>query len=292
MAERTTVDSEPLGNVSSDGLPRRLGTETHDDHALLVHETRKTIKRMRALALLLRDELGEDELRRRRKALRVTANRLADARDAEVRLATLERLSKRYPQPLAVEGIELLCAQLKRERDDARRAIDYGALLDDMKGLRRELVGLELAVHELDSVAPGIEGLYREGRRRYRRARHGKARDAAATHDWRKRVKSLYYALDALGGFDRAPATTRRVERIGDIIGEEHDLWLLETYVEQHPDAAGPGSCARETLLKLAFRRRKRLHERALRKGRRLYKPRPAEFAKRTQKRLGRAGKP
>lgn len=287
MAERITLDSEARGNASNDGLARQRGTQVYDG-AVLAHETRKTIKRMRALASLLRDQLGEDELRRRRQALRVTASRLAGARDAEVRLATLETLSKRYPRRLAVNGIELLRGGLERERDEARRTIDYGALLDDLKSLRKELVGLQLAVHDLGSLGPGLEGLYGEARRRYRRTRRKKASNALAAHDWRKRVKSLYYALDALGGSDGARATTRRAERLGDMLGEEHDLWLLETYLEQHPDAAGTDSSARKTVLRLALRRRRRLHKRALRKGERLFKPRPGEFAKRMQKMLGR----
>ncbi len=78
------------------------------DPAELVHDARKAIKRMRALARLLRHELGEPEFRRVNDSLRSAAQRLAGARDAEVRLATLDALAKRHPRALAPERVRPL----------------------------------------------------------------------------------------------------------------------------------------------------------------------------------------
>ncbi len=78
----------------------------------VVHETRKAIKRMRALARLFRDELGEPEFKRLNSLLRGAAGRLAGARDAEVRLATLRRLAKRHPAALSRQGIDFFGMQL------------------------------------------------------------------------------------------------------------------------------------------------------------------------------------
>ena len=49
-----------------------------------MHETRKALKRLRALVRLLREELGEQAFERENAALRDVARRLAGARDAEV----------------------------------------------------------------------------------------------------------------------------------------------------------------------------------------------------------------
>src|SRR6202043_1289487 len=57
-----------------------------------VHETRKALKRLRALLVLVEDELGGDEPARERQMLRDAGRFLARARDAEVRLATLDGL--------------------------------------------------------------------------------------------------------------------------------------------------------------------------------------------------------
>jgi CHAD domain-containing protein len=260
------------------------------DRAELVHEARKAIKRMRALARLLRYELGEQELRRVNGSLRVAGQRLAGARDAEVRLATLQRLRTRHPKALALEGIERLRERLEREREQASEPAPPQDVLGDIANMRRELTHWNLVEHDFEALAPGLRRIYREGRRRHARVKREHAHNAEAVHDWRKRVKSLYYALDTLGGASAkgARGATRRAERLGDLLGEEHDLWLLAAYVEQHPDAFGEDTSAHETLLKLTERRRERLRERALNLGARLYELGPGDFTRRVGDSLAR----
>jgi len=281
-----------------------------------VHEARKAIKRMRALARLLRHEVGEAEFDRVNASLRAAGQRLAGTRDAEVRLATLRRMSARHPKALAFEGIELLRARLEHERARAgeragtqvggqtgepqtggprtggppseREAL--GAVLGDVADVRRELSRWNLLDHDFERLAPGLRRIYREGLRRYARVKRERARKAEDLHDWRKRVKSLYYALDMLGGASAkgTRGVTGRAERLGDVLGEEHDLWTLALYVEQHPDAFGGDNRAREALLKLTERRRKRLRKRALAAGARIYRDRPDRFTRRVGHALSR----
>lgn len=96
-------------------------------------------------------------------------------------------------------------------------------------------------------------------------------------------MKNLYYALDMLGGRDRkgARGPTRRADRLGDLLGEEHDLWMLAAHIEHHPDIFGEDSTTLNALLERIGRRRKRLRKRALRMGTRLYKRKPGSFTRR-----------
>jgi CHAD domain-containing protein len=253
------------------------------DRAELVHEARKAIKRMRALARLLRYELGKQELARVNASLRAAGQRLAGARDAAVRLATLERLSARHPKALDLEGIERLHERLEREREQASQPAHQDEVLGDIGHMRRDLARWSLVDHDFEAVAPGLRRIYLEGRRRYVLVRREHARDAEAVHDWRKRVKSLYYALDMLGGAHAkgTRGSTRRAEQLGDLLGEEHDLWLLCAYVDEHPDAFGGDTAAREELLKLTERRRTRLRTLSLGLGARLYRRKPSDFTRR-----------
>lgn len=295
MASSAAPRDDTSGTISIDGSERPPVEIGSSSLAELVHELRKTIKRIRAIALLLRYELGEEKLEKMTETLRVTAGHLAGARDADVRLATFEGLRKRHPRALALEGIERFSEQLVREREEARQAMGEQALLDDIERLRRELASFRLPEHEFASLAPGLKRLYGEGRRRYRASRH-KPGDIAAAHRWRKRVKGLYYALDSLGGPGTVLRGARRAERLGDLLGEEHDLWLLESYLTQGPPSEGPSSdgsqhlaadpAVRKALLRVASRRRKRLHERAIELGARLYEQRPSDFVKRVEKAL------
>lgn len=258
-----------------------------NDRAQLVHEARKTIKRMRAMARLLRRETGEREFARVDSSLRQAGKRLAEARDAEVRIATLGDLRARHPDELGGQAIELLLGRLAQDRDRTRGPDPELAVLADIAGMRRDLLRWNLLEHDREALSVGLRSIYRDGRRRYKRVKSSRARDPERMHDWRKRVKSLYYALDMLGG-KQAPATaklTRRADRLGEALGEEHDLWMLASFVEDDPLL---DQQAREPLLEIVQWRRKRLRKRALKLGACLYARKPGVFATRAGKALSR----
>jgi CHAD domain-containing protein len=258
------------------------------DPAELVHEARKTIKRMRALARLLRDELGEREFARVNASLRRAGQRLAGARDADVRHATLRELIERHPRLLALEGIERLDEQLRRERRQDGRPSDIDEVLADIATMRAQLARWSLVDTDFDTLAPGLRRIYREGRHRYARCKRARERAEQDVHDWRKRVKSLYYALAMLGAKQAKGArrATRRADRLGDLLGSEHDLWMLCAYVEDDPEALRADAAAKTELLKLIERRRRRLRKRALAIGARLYKRKPGKFTRRIDRAL------
>ncbi|MGH2911172.1 MAG: CHAD domain-containing protein [Solirubrobacteraceae bacterium] len=268
--------------MTSNGDPNRDLDPAND--AKLVHEARKAVKRMRALARLQREEIGEEEFQRVNSSLRDMGRRLAGARDAEVRLATLVRLTNRHPKKLALEGVARLRVALESDRKQAPPlgTISQQRVLADVADMRRELSRWNLLDHDLQTLLPGLRRIYREGRRRYERARHHHARPQDL-HDWRKRVKALYYVLDMLGGANAKGVSgiTKRTERLGEVLGEEHDLWMLSVYVEEHPQALGRGDRSQEVLLKLISKQRQRLRERAFAGGARIYADPAGKFTRR-----------
>jgi CHAD domain-containing protein len=288
MAEvHLAIGSDP---IEDDGTDSRAADATE-----LVHEARKAIKRMRALARLLRDELGEPEFARVNASLRSAGQRLASARDADVRLATLRDLIERHPHALAPtrgpsgedrlarEGIRRLQEQLQRERLPGGQPSDIDEVLADIAAMRDQLTRWSLVDTDFDTLAPGLQRIYREGRRRYARCRRTNGRSEQDVHDWRKRVKSLYYALDMIGAkrAKGARRATRRADRLGDLLGSEHDLWMLCVYVEEHPGTFGSDAAAMAELLKRIEQRRRLLRKRALTLGARVYKHKPAKFTRR-----------
>jgi CHAD domain-containing protein len=277
------IRSDPIEGATTSSRPV--------DEAELVHEARKAIKRMRALARLLRKELGEDEFKRVNSSLRSAATRLAGARDAEVRLATLQALAERHPRALAPPRIQLLKEQLESERVGTIESSDRGEVLADIAAMRRELARWNLLERDFDALEPGLRRIYREGRDRGKLAVRGHARNAQDLHDWRKRVKSLYYVLDMLVGGAKstdAREARRQADRLGDLLGEEHDLWMLRVFVEEHPEAFEDDEPARHALLDRIERRRQRLRERALKLGARLYERKPRDFTRRVGSSLAR----
>jgi CHAD domain-containing protein len=279
------IRSDPIKDDRADSQP---ADPAELDPAELVHEARKAIKRMRALARLLRQQLGEQEFARVNTSLREAAQRLAGARDADVRLMTLQDLIARYPRALAGDGVGQLERQLGRECRQSSQPSDIDDVLHDIAAMRKQLARWSLVDTDFDTLAPGLRRIYREGRHRYARCARGHGRDEQDVHDWRKRVKSLYYALDMLGAKKkpRARRATKRADRLGDLLGSEHDLWMLCCYVEAHPEVFGAYDDARAELLRRIERRRRRLRKRALSLGGRLYRRKPSKFTRRIARAL------
>lgn len=248
-----------------------LGSGESAPNEKAVHETRKALKRLRALLRLLQSELDAGAYRRESDALRDAGRKLAGARDAEVMLATLDELIERHPRKLTGRGgvIRLRAALLaERERARGQTLGDPAAraqVLAELHACRVRVAAWRLPERgELRLVEAGLLRLYRQGERRRRRAAHAKQGDVLRMHEWRKRVKDLRYVTEMLKP-DEDPAKrdapeskrarrrhrharkhakwlaqmARRADQLGELLGEDHDLAVLGTRIEQDTEQGG-----------------------------------------------------
>jgi hypothetical protein len=276
-----------------------------------VHETRKALKRLRALLRLLEHELGERAFARESAALRDVAQRLAEARDAAVMLATLDGLIARHPRELARRRgvLELRGRVHAEQRRIERIALGEQATRAEMTGELRAFRARasDWRLPERDGmqlIEPGLRRLYRQGRKRYLRVLRGKGEEMTAMHEWRKRVKDLRYAaemLDRRGSRKRGDADehlrrlARSADSLGELLGEDHDLAVLAQRLRADAYAGGhvtwhTGRRTRKALLKAIARRRRALRKQALRQGKRLYRRRPKRFVRRVRAAYERSG--
>ena len=254
-----------------------------------VHETRKALKRLRALVRLLRAELGERQYQREHAILRDAARRLAGARDAEVMVGTLDALLRRHPRELGrrrqlLELRKLLVAdRAAAEQATLGDRATRGEVLRELGGLRERARRWDLPERpSIALVERDLRRIYRDGRERKRLLARGKSGSsgARAMHAWRKRVKDLRYAAEILGQRSLA----RRADRLAELLGEEHDLVVLTGLLPpagRAPFKGKRGKRARKALLTRIARRRRRLRKRALREGERLYGRAPKKFVRR-----------
>jgi len=283
-----------------------------------VHETRKALKRLRALMRLLREELGRRRFARENAVLRDAGRRLAGARDAEVMVATLDGLVRRHPKPLSASaGVKRLRAQLEAERERAAASgltdpAAVGDVVDELRAMRRRVSRWRLSSRGSGSIAKrglagrgsgtvqdGLQRLYRQGRRRRRQAR--RTASTEDLHAWRRRVKDLRYSAEMLSPA-RLPAKkdaggrrharrlrdiARLADRLGETLGEEHDLALLSALAYERRDLFKGDRATRKLLLKLIERRRRRLRRRAMRMGDDLYRHGPRRFVRRIRRARG-----
>jgi CHAD domain-containing protein len=293
----------------------QLAAADHGDARRAVHEARKAIKRLRTIVRLLEGELGAQGSAREHDALRAAAAALAGARDAEVMLATLDRLVGLDRKRLSGRaGVVSLRLQLAQDRDEAERWVlapdNRLRVSEELRLFRGRASGWQLASDAgVGAVEPGLRKIYRQGRQRFRRAAGKRGGRVRRMHQWRKRVKDLRYAAEVLqrrdpgakhAGSSRARRRAKRemrwlrrlgkrTDRLGEVLGEEHDLAVLSEWIRLHGAAAGAGSGTRRLLRKMIARRRRKLCRRALGEGMKLYERKPRRFLRRAARAYRRA---
>ncbi|HWX96155.1 MAG TPA: CHAD domain-containing protein [Solirubrobacteraceae bacterium] len=296
-------------------LEQLEGEINRERAARAVHETRKALKRLRALVRLLEDELPAGEFGAENAALREMGRRLAGAREGEVMVGTLEQLLERHPRKLGRRrSLARLRERLVAERDRAASAALLGEaaarreVIGELRAMRSRVLQWRLPEREgMELAAAGLARIYRQGRRRHRRAARGGGDRTRAMHEWRKRVKDLRYAAEMLDRRDpdgepvrhgrrrrsrgaqrkrreaaRIRRLARRADALGEILGEDHDLAVFAERIRGDPGVQ-LGRGTRRALLRLISRRRRELRRRALRRGERIYRRGPKAFVARVR---------
>jgi CHAD domain-containing protein len=234
-----------------------------------VHEARKDMKKLRALLRLVRGEIGGKVYRRENAFFRDVARELAGVRDADVMLATLADLAERYdadvgPVRQAVEAHRLRVAGGSR----GRAAEAATAMLQEARARVDEW---PLERDGFEAVEDGLRRTYRDGRRGWRAA----LRDPSSEnlHEWRKRVKDLWYHCSILEESWKPvmKALGDEAHELSDRLGDDHDLALLLEF-------------GAEGLEEPIATRRRELQEEAFAYGGRLYVDKPKAFVRRVER--------
>ncbi len=236
-----------------------------------VHEARKDMKKLRALLRLARGELGEDTFSRENACFRDAARELAGARDSDVMLETLGALE--LSPGVGFELRKAIEADRRRNGagDRAGAARDALAIL---KEARNRVGDWPLEHDSFEAVAGGLGRTYRRGRRALKAA--GAEPSVEALHEWRKRVKELWYdhtLLCALWPPVMAAAGDEAHE-LSELLGDDHDLAVLASWVSENGEA-GP------ELFEAVDRRRDELQQEAFALGARVYAEKPRAFVRR-----------
>jgi CHAD domain-containing protein len=264
------------------GLLSRLKTTADDG----IHEARKHCKMLRALVELLSGACDARACQRADEALEKIARSLAPVRDADVRLQTLEalltRAGPRAPQRFAhVHG--LLRAQAASAHRLGLTTADLRDVAALVKAAEARLLALEFSRKGWRAIGPGITRAFRRGRRSFAQSLEDPSPEIR--HQWRKRVKLLWYHVRLLQGSQpkRLAALARKLESLGETLGAEHDLAVLRQHLAQHGKRnRSPASF--DGIIERIDVRRSQLRRIADALGHTLYAEKPAAFEKRLKR--------
>jgi CHAD domain-containing protein len=233
-----------------------------------VHEARKDLKKLRALLRLTRAELGEDAFRRENTCFRDAGRELAGVRDGDVMLDTLRTLD--LPAGKEWELRKSIQADRGPDGSDGRRTAAAGVVAI-LREARTRVDDWPLERDSFDALGDGLERTYRRGRRDFRAAR-GDA-TVEALHEWRKRVKELWYQHTLLRALwpPVMQAVGSEAHELANRLGEDHDLALLADWVREHAGADNE-------FFEAVARRRSDLQREAIELGERLYADKPGAY--------------
>lgn len=249
-----------------------------------VHNVRKGLKRLRACVRVARDAIGEKTYEHENTAYRMAGRRISRARDAHVLLETLDGLTERFADELPHGATGALRARLEEESKAAEGALDDNG--GDLAATRATIdhalsrtTTWTLERDGFDALSPGLRRIYGRGRKAMRAAREDPT--AEHLHEWRKRVKDLWYATEIVGRAQpkELKRIAQRAHKLSSRLGDHHDLHVLRAYVETHPQCFSE-DVHKQALLAVIDRRARRLREKALARGRKLYKPKPKRFVR------------
>jgi CHAD domain len=248
------------------------GSSPSDDS---IHEARKSIKKARAVLGLIAHHVHADGATRR---LRRAGRWLSPIRDAVATIESARTLCAQASHPLTADTCSAIGRKLKQQRTRLGRFAKRADLVDRAA---RSIERVERSAGRWDWKSMDASTLVSEVRRSYKKARQGmreaRGSGSPAFHEWRKRVKTLWYALRLLE--QRVPVDPQLAElkRLEEWLGDDHNLVVLRARVAANgrPDL---GQARLRRVRQLVAERQQELRRKALKVGARVFSERPKAF--------------
>ncbi len=291
MAYRFEADESVRDSIvrcSGEQLDRavsELSERISSDPVDAVHTARKAVKKERSLLRMTRGSMPAKQRRRENAALREAAQGLSAARDAEAMIATLDDLSERYVGQVPESTFDGLRQQLESRRDQQRAELVDSALgaqaVGELGAVRARVADWRLERTGWKAIEIGLRHSYTDGRRAFSHARS--RRSTEGLHDWRKRVKDLWYQQRLLASVasPMLAGQVKEAHRLADLLGDDHDLGVLRQTLTQGQVHAPVDL---DAVVGLIDHRRETLQTEALHVGARVYAEKPSAFIRRTRK--------
>ena len=253
-----------------------------DDAVEAIHAARKSLKKERSLLRLTRGAIDRDERRAMMGVLRDSAGKLSVARDADVMVAALDDLAERFSGTASHGGFVQARAAVVAHREEERvrrgETRAAAAAATNLRSARRGIDSLSLRRGGWQAIEDGLLRTYRRGRKAFTAARAEPTPENL--HEWRKRVKDLWYHDRLLRSISKATMEGQADEahRLSELLGDDHDLHVLRETLN---------GMAREIeadlgpLYALIDHRRSQLQTEAMLLGERVYAETPKAFRRR-----------
>ncbi len=260
----------------------KLGAPRRSESA--VHESRKSLKRVRALLRLVRPAIGDKSFSALNAEIRDISALLSPVRDRQVLLETLLNLEE-----ASNSSHKAAFSALKRVIKDKQRAkkrADGGVTtvaLTRLETVGKRLSKLSFSGTDSDCIEQGLRVSVGRARRQMRRAFEENTDEAF--HEWRKAAQLHWRQMQLLGSAWPSMFASRAEagRQLSQLLGDDHDLSVLMAFIDSLSPKSLRGAHAK-TIRRLAGRRQKELRAVAKPHGLILFAEKPGSFAKRIRR--------
>lgn len=222
-----------IGLEQIDSAQQQLSAER--DYTTAVHESRKSLKRLRALLRMVRPALGEEAFHAKNAAVRDIAKLLSGTRDRHVLLATLIKLETHYGASAAsaFAAVRGLLGTNGNGADHDEPHAGSAEALQRLKQFRGQFAKLKLRHSAFDVVGDGVEKSYRKTRRMFADAYRSPSEEAF--HEWRKCVQIHWRHMALLSNAwpDYFGARVAAAKALSQLLGDDHDLAVLTMTIDK-----------------------------------------------------------
>lgn len=239
LTQRLDKSFRRVGLEQIDHALARLAKRT-GDHAIDVHETRKCMKRLRALLRIARPSLSEAVFKRENARYRDIAQLLAATRDRHVLLETVVKLQAARGTDDARLVAALTRARAALDADSKQMAVPAVSERKARVALaeaRRKLERVVLAGGGFNTIEGGLRRTYADAREALPEAyRLG---TDEAFHELRKHVQHHWRHMLLLSRAWPAMFAARAAaaRNLSQALGDDHDLAVLAEFLSRLPSS-------------------------------------------------------
>lgn len=258
----------------------RYLTDARHKSDTAIHETRRCLKRVRALLRLVKVALPAHIYDRDNLYLRNIGRQLAALRDAAVSAETLAALKKEFPAKLPRNEWrslqESLATALRQSLPNQKKRM--GAVIIRLRAARARVEKWALDFDDVAVLQSGLRKAYRRGQRAMEQALETPT--ATTFHEWRKQVNHLRHQLQLLQTLKlgKVKATLRDFKLLAELLGLKNDLAVLTQQLQSRQRKAK--ITIPPALQELIQTRATTLTDEAVTCGRQLYQRKPKAFSR------------
>jgi CHAD domain-containing protein len=250
-----------------------------------IHDARKRVKKVRAIAHLVRKDDGR-HLSGSRRELRKVNRRLAPVRDAAATLEILEKIRDSNPTVVSEHTFARVRRMLDEHKAEIVRVARHDRAFDKaakkLRHLEKESKRWRPRHDEFEAISAGMRATHRRARRAMRRALETDVDEHF--HEWRKEVKVLWYALRLLAasGDSRIRRDIATLTAVETMLGDDHNVAVLCDCLTPGTATLAPPDL--EALRAAAARYQRDLRRKAIAKARPIFKARSKDYVRRIER--------